>query len=336
MFPGTPAPTARSLRYAAVVAASYLVAAAAWIVGSGHVAALIAPDAARLEEIERWKGLCFVAVTSAALFAFSLGLFRRLERGYARADAARDALVLAERRALAGVLASSVTHDLNNLVSAIMGLNELLLADPSMEHRSRARAEQMAAAIDSLAALVQRMRDASGQASARVARDVDLSRIAADTIDLLRSHPRLLRCRVRLVAEDGPVVHAEPVCLNTALANLLLNAADATDGRGTIEVRVGQLGPAATLEVHDDGPGVPQERRKDVFEAFYTTKPDGTGLGLLSVQTCARANGGVAEVMDSPLGGACFRMSLPLQHAPQGQGAPVTARMAAPATTRAP
>lgn len=337
MFNGPPAPHARSLPYAAMVAGAYLVAAAAWIVGSGRVAAMLAYDAASLAEIERWKGLGFVVVTTTLLFAFSLALFRRLERGLARVDEARDALVAADRRALAGVLASSVAHDLNNYVTALMGFSELLLADPSVAQGNRERVQRMGTAIDGLAGLVRRLREASGQAGAREAQDVDLRRVAGDTIDLLRSHPRLRRCRVRLVADPVPVVvHAEPVCLHTALANLLLNASDATAGQGTVEVRVARSDAFATLEVHDDGPGVPADHRKTVFDAFYTTKADGTGLGLLSVQACARSNGGVAEVGDSPMGGACFRVVLPLPRASVADGALAAPQMAGPPITRAP
>jgi signal transduction histidine kinase len=62
--------------------------------------------------------------------------------------------------------------------------------------------------------------------------------------------------------------------------------------------------------VHDSGPGVPAERRQQVFEPLYTTKPNGLGLGLVSVKAAAKLHKGRAEVDTSPLGGACFRMVL--------------------------
>jgi two-component system NtrC family sensor kinase len=96
------------------------------------------------------------------------------------------------------------------------------------------------------------------------------------------------------------------------LINLVLNAAEATGPGGRIDVRLTGDGAEARLEVHDDGPGIPEERRPGIFEAFETTKPDGTGLGLFSVQHIAEVHGGRAEALASELGGACFRVSLPV------------------------
>jgi signal transduction histidine kinase len=65
--------------------------------------------------------------------------------------------------------------------------------------------------------------------------------------------------------------------------------------------------------VHDSGTGVPRDERKKIFSALYTTKSSGTGLGLLSVKACAKIHEGFVEVDDSPLGGACFRLCLPVR-----------------------
>jgi two-component system CitB family sensor kinase len=77
-------------------------------------------------------------------------------------------------------------------------------------------------------------------------------------------------------------------------------------------VRVRTEAGRAVIEVHDNGPGVPVERRADLFTSLATTKPDGNGLGLFSVKACANGLGGQVEVGDSPLGGALFRIRLPL------------------------
>jgi len=95
------------------------------------------------------------------------------------------------------------------------------------------------------------------------------------------------------------------------LLNLILNAADATHGRGRIDVRLRRAEDMAILEVNDDGPGVPAERRGAIFDAFYSSKAHGTGLGLLTVKVTAEEHGGAVEVETSDLGGACFRVRLP-------------------------
>jgi signal transduction histidine kinase len=101
------------------------------------------------------------------------------------------------------------------------------------------------------------------------------------------------------------------VLVSQVVTNLLVNAGEATGGKGLIEVRVVPAGDEVRLEVHDSGPGVPLNRRATLFEALASTKPEGSGMGLFSVRACARAMGGDVAVLDSDLGGACFRVSFP-------------------------
>ena len=101
--------------------------------------------------------------------------------------------------------------------------------------------------------------------------------------------------------------------IDQVLINLLLNAADATGGQGHLEVRLRVVGDEARLEVHDDGKGLPEGMEAQLFQPFATTKPHGTGLGLVSVRECALAHGGRVEYARSPLGGAAFSVCLPFK-----------------------
>jgi two-component system sensor histidine kinase HydH len=76
-------------------------------------------------------------------------------------------------------------------------------------------------------------------------------------------------------------------------------------------VRLAIDAESACIEVHDNGPGIPDDAKEAIFEAFYTSKPDGLGLGLVSVKVCADAHHGSVEVFRSDLGGAAFRVRLP-------------------------
>jgi signal transduction histidine kinase len=73
----------------------------------------------------------------------------------------------------------------------------------------------------------------------------------------------------------------------------------------------------AALEVADDGPGLSQEAREHLFEPFFTTKPNGTGLGLPTSRRFVEAHGGTIDVARSDLGGALFRVRLPLDARPE-------------------
>jgi two-component system sensor histidine kinase TtrS len=94
------------------------------------------------------------------------------------------------------------------------------------------------------------------------------------------------------------------------LVNLIKNAVEA--GR-TVEVTVRAEHGEAIVEVADDGPGLSPEAREHLFEPFFTTKPNGTGLGLPTSRRFVEAHGGSIDVGPSPLGGALFRVRLPLE-----------------------
>ena len=100
--------------------------------------------------------------------------------------------------------------------------------------------------------------------------------------------------------------------IGQALENLVSNALQAVEGRGTrVAVVAGREGDEIAIEVRDDGPGIPPARRDEVFEPFYTTKTRGTGLGLPIARKNAEAHGGSLALDDAPEGGARFTLRLP-------------------------
>jgi two-component system OmpR family sensor kinase len=112
------------------------------------------------------------------------------------------------------------------------------------------------------------------------------------------------------------------------ILNLLDNAARHTPPGSRIELRLRAEGDRAVVEVADDGPGVPVGRREEIFERFVrgdgradTAVSGGSGLGLAIVSAVARSHGGSAEVGESELGGALFRVSLPLPSKEPERGA---------------
>ncbi len=115
-----------------------------------------------------------------------------------------------------------------------------------------------------------------------------------------------------------PAVPAYAAELNQVWTNLIDNALDAMDGRGTLTLRTAVDGAHALVEVADTGPGIPEELRRRVFEPFFTTKPvgQGTGLGLdVAFRIVTTRHGGVIEVRSRP-GDTRFQVRLPLTEAP--------------------
>ena len=98
--------------------------------------------------------------------------------------------------------------------------------------------------------------------------------------------------------------------LTRALMNLLLNALEAIPDSGDVKVNLRQANQTVAIEVHDSGPGLSEDQQKHLFEAFYTTKPDGTGLGLAVSRELVEEMGGTLTGKNgSP--GATFVVELP-------------------------
>jgi two-component system nitrogen regulation sensor histidine kinase NtrY len=111
--------------------------------------------------------------------------------------------------------------------------------------------------------------------------------------------------------------HYDP--LRRALGNILRNAVEAMGGRGHLDLGSGERDGGVVVTVADHGPGIPPERQGSLFEPYYTSKPDGTGLGLTLVRQTVEAHGGTIQVSETAGGGATFELWLPRGAAAQGQ-----------------
>ncbi|MEY4578962.1 MAG: hypothetical protein RL701_3665 [Pseudomonadota bacterium] len=150
----------------------------------------------------------------------------------------------------------------------------------------------------------------------------------ADLNEFLRDAMRTLDAALTLADGAEPVadlaletyrlpltVSIDAMMLKRCLDNLVRNAAQALESRPLprkILIRSDRQGPTALLEVHDNGPGVPERDRGRIFDAYFTTKGEGTGLGLPIVKKVVLEHGGEIVCGESTLGGASFRIELPL------------------------
>ena len=112
------------------------------------------------------------------------------------------------------------------------------------------------------------------------------------------------------VGGESLAVEADEQLLRQVLFNLLLNAIQAVEVKGAIQILVRRAGPAeAALEVRDDGPGVPPANRREIFKPYFTTHQKGTGLGLAMVQQIVLAHGWEIACLDNEPRGAVFRIT---------------------------
>lgn len=229
----------------------------------------------------------------------------------------QDQLVHTERLSAIGELVAGVAHEINNPLQTVIGSVELMLEEPQAPstrrdletvRREAARAAQI---VRSLLAFVRR------GTPERV--PLDVNHVVRDVIALREF--QLQQKSIRLVSElsaEGLVVMGSREELQQIVMNLLLNAEQAAgeDGNGIITIRTAVGERLCTLEIADNGYGVPEDLRGRIFEPFFTTKPvgEGTGLGLSISHGIASAHGGTLEAIPAEVG-AMFRLVLPIHDA---------------------
>lgn len=297
-----------STRYAALLTGAYVVVAGVYIVVSGYLAAGVSASVEEMRRIETIKGVLYVAITAALIFAGARWAMRRMERDAEELRRREQALIANEGRVFAGLTAAAIAHDANNVLTVALADLDFMEED-GVGGEDLVRLRQT---VGRLVGLNRRLLDSAQAYATREATPMDAREAVREVIAVLRSHHDVRRCRVSTAGDDGVIISASSALMHQLVGNLVINAAQAAGDRGQVEVRVSGAGGEAVIEVHDSGPGVPPERRTDLFRALATTKPDGNGLGLFSVKACASGLGGSVEVGDSHLGGALFRVRLPL------------------------
>ncbi len=227
-------------------------------------------------------------------------------------------LAHAARIATLGELTASIAHEVNQPLAAIVtngeaGLRWLGRAVPDLDEAKRAIARM----IDDgkrAAGIISRIRGmATKQAPERV--PLSLNDLAADAAALLAREIGAQGIALKLdLAADLPKVLADKVQIQQVLVNLLVNALQAMAQQprgGDLALRAHAVGGEVVVEVDDGGPGIAADAAPRIFDAFYSTKAGGMGMGLSICRTIVEAHGGTIAFANKPDAGAVFRFTLP-------------------------
>ncbi len=229
--------------------------------------------------------------------------------------AAQSSLVRSEKLASVGRLSAGIAHEIGNPLTSILGLVELVQGgglEPSEQaeflRRIQAETERIHRIIRDLLDFARARPEPTEDETART----DLAIVIDRAVTLVAPQKDLRRIVIeRRVGADLPSVRGSEDRWTQILLNLLLNAADAIEGEGTISIAldVDETDPGKlVLSVSDTGPGIAPEVRDRLFEPFVTTKPpgSGTGLGLAVCLSLVEGFGGRMIADDAPGGGARF------------------------------
>lgn len=142
--------------------------------------------------------------------------------------------------------------------------------------------------------------------------DVDVAAAIATVVREVGRLPAAEGMSVDVQCTPGLRARLDRQRFGEVLTNLLLNATEACQGKGHVDVCAGVNGGDMVLEVVDDGPGVPSGLREEIFKPFRSSKEYGTGIGLAVARKVVESHGGTIRLADRPGSGACFRIEMPL------------------------
>jgi signal transduction histidine kinase len=229
--------------------------------------------------------------------------------------ALEEQLRLKDSLAAVGELTAGIAHEFRNGLATIHGYSKLLDLK-ELPEAYRPYVEGIRLETESLNAVVTNFLNFARPAQLTLAR-VDLRAICERAADEIRSDARAMGGEVVLHGEFG-AIDGDEVLLRQAFSNLLRNALDASSG-GAAPPRIvihSDVDPSlriSRMSVNDNGPGVAPELRERVFAPFFTSKRNGTGLGLALVQKIIFFHNGRVTVGAAPEGGASFQVTLPLR-----------------------
>lgn len=232
-----------------------------------------------------------------------------------------------EKHDLLARLLGRLAHEIRNPLSSLDIHVQLLEEDlatlaPETKNPLKPRLEIIHGELHRLESIVERFLRLAGP-SALDLEPVEIPKMVTHVCELLRAEAstRQIEIIVR-IENDLPPVTADPIRLTQALMNLVINAVQAVEKNGRVEAGAAKsaAGDALVLRVQDNGPGIPANKLEEVFDPYFTTKPEGIGLGLWIARQIAVAHGGTLRTENAPAGGAIFTLSLPLSRKENPRG----------------
>lgn len=204
---------------------------------------------------------------------------------------------------------AKVAHELKNPLASIKGLCQLVARTPESE-RTQERLAVVSSEISRMETILHEYLSFSRPLEDIIPEPIDLSALSRDVLDVLDG--RAQQAGVSLSLEGkAAAVQGDPRRLKEALINLVMNAIEATPSGGTVALKIRDAAESAMLEVRDSGRGIKPEELERLGTSFYTTRPDGTGLGVVLAQGVITQHGGSLAYVSTVGKGTTATITLP-------------------------
>ncbi|AXC11096.1 Flagellar sensor histidine kinase FleS [Acidisarcina polymorpha] len=224
-------------------------------------------------------------------------------------------LELSRRMAAIGRLTSGVGHEVKNPINAIVVHLELLRNKlDGSDDRALRHLEIIQSEIQRLDRVVQTLVDFSRPVELQL-QEQDLREVVSSVLLLASAEFETRDVQVTSLLPDSPVLaKIDSDLMKQALLNVVLNGAQAMADGGKLEVKLNADGRIATISIRDHGEGIPEEIRQKIFDLYFTTKRDGSGIGLAMTYRILQLHNGQVDVQSQPGKGTTFVLALPLSN----------------------
>jgi two-component system sensor kinase FixL len=218
---------------------------------------------------------------------------------------------LAEQKSLAklGEMAAVVAHEVKNPIAGIRGALQVITSRMPAEQRDRTILLDIITRLDALNRIVQDMLMFARPRALRQ-EPIPLGLLLRDTASLIERDPIMQNLEIGVTGAADIVGDRE--MLQVVFQNILMNAAQAMEGQGRIDVTIANANGRCRVAIADRGPGMPDDVREKAFDAFFTTKHRGTGLGLAIAKRVVEAHGGAMQIDVPQEGGTTISVDLPV------------------------
>ena len=218
----------------------------------------------------------------------------------------------AERLATMGKAFSGLAHDLKTPLIAIGGLSRLVQKNLEENNPCRNKLDLIIKETQRLEGMVKEMLDFSKPLELHLSRE-HIRKVIGQCVDLISGLARKRKVNVEnQYPRDLPLVSFDASRIKQALINLLINAIDASSEGDTVTVCSYLRQKRLIVEVADDGSGIPIDKKEEIFLPFFTSKRDGTGLGLPITKKIVEAHQGYLEVLRNRERGVTVRLIIPI------------------------
>lgn len=217
----------------------------------------------------------------------------------------------AEHLSTLGELATGLAHEIRNPLAGIAGVVEIIARDLPPTSPARSVVKDVRHEISQINRIITDLLDTARPRLPQV-RPADLNTTVEHSVMLARQQALSKPISIEFLKNPGlPDVPHDGDQIHQVLLNLLLNAIQAIDGSGIIKVELDEIGPRVAVRVTDSGRGIPSDTLPDIFKPFYTTKGNGTGLGLSLAKRIVEEHQGTIEVVSTVGKGTQMTVYLP-------------------------